>query len=86
MREAIRRAAPIVSTGLVGIVFLGAGVLIGAKRAAVEVISAPDLVRFQKLTDTTALDSKTGLTCALDVPSGVILDNGMKSCPDLAKQ
>ena len=103
MIEVVRRVAPIVATGLVAFTFLLTGVEIEAKMHPVPVVSAEEIAvgRFQKLTDTTALDTKTGQKCEVVkpvsytpvLPEGITLDKpgtpiypDPPLCDDLAKQ
>lgn len=61
-----------VSVLVTALVFLGAGVEIGAKMTRVEVVSAAEVGRFQRMTDTTALDTKLGIVCS--TVSGIQID------------
>jgi len=92
MIEAVRRATPILATGIVAVGCIVVGMEIEAKMHPIPVVSAEEIAigRFQKLTDTTALDSKTGQTCLLDQPSlppGFTLEkSAYQHCSELAKQ
>lgn len=52
--------------------FLTIGFVVGSKRPSIRVVSAAESGRFQRLTDTTALDTKTGMTCS--TVSGIQID------------
>lgn len=87
MIEAVRRVAPIVATGLVGMGFLGIGVVIGAKRGKTVEIQPVTSYRFQPLKDGEALDTKTGKICTtVSLPVGATLEDGTPSCLSLTSQ
>jgi hypothetical protein len=82
--DTVRRAAPILSTGLVGIAFLFVGVLIGAKTGKTVTIQPVTSYRFQPLADGKALDTKTGRECVpIALPNGASLEDGTPPCPAL---
>jgi hypothetical protein len=88
MIEAVRRAAPIVATGAVGIGFLLVGVLIGGRHPVVTIpVEPPCFVATNK--PGYAFDTKLGLECDMDgvdvhPPPGLELD--IPRCATLAKQ
>ncbi len=85
MIEIMRRVAPILATGAVGVVFLVAGVLIGAKKGQTVEIQPVTSYRFQPLKDGEALDTKTGKICAIvSLPPGATLDDGTPPCDQLS--
>ncbi len=94
MVEAIRRVAPIVATGVVVIVSLGIGYRTGeasAQGKATQIVVPAQAERFEKISDTTALDRKTGQVCdtyrevsdGRFLPKGATLDTGHPLCSEL---
>lgn len=73
------------------LVFLGCGVLIGAKRP-VMMASGQPTERFQQISDTEAFDTKTGQKCLTEYVTGpnalpgFHVDLPEAYCQDLAKQ
>ena len=71
---------------LVLLVFMAAGVLIGAQRPSPK--NPADTERFRLLSDDRAFDTKTGKTCLVNIqmPKGFKLDGPTPSCSELAEQ
>jgi hypothetical protein len=72
---------------VVGLVFLGAGVMIGAKGAPKPIIQSTQGQRFLPQGEGKAFDTKLGQTCLSDLklPPGASLD-GASTCEELAKR
>jgi len=88
MIEAIRRAAPILATGVVVIAAGLAGFWVGESKAQAKTISNPvqvEIGRFQRISSEEAFDTKTAQNCLTQVhpPKGVKLI-GEPSCDELA--
>jgi len=91
MIEAIRRAAPILATGVVAIAAGLTGFWVGERTAHAKTanVAVPvQLGRFQALGDGRAIDTKSGKICVLSdethpLPKGLVLDG---SCPQLASE
>ena len=69
------------------LLFLGTGVFIGKHEAPKEPVTVVETGRFQQLSATTALDTKSGKICMIvNLSVGATLEGGTPACSELASR